>query len=186
MGFIDGTNLLRELAKDIGIDFRADKPPEIALNMANYLIRFLFMGQEKVIIRKYWFASYQGSEEDYKTYAKCLRKYEFEPVLFKKNEGREKGVDIALATEMLVNAFNKNYETGIIVAGDKDYLELVKEVKRFGIVINGAFFQRGLSEDLQLAVDHFTDLNCQQNDPTETKTWKDMIKRFKEYKGITD
>jgi uncharacterized LabA/DUF88 family protein len=158
MAFIDGSNLLRELSKEIGIDFRADKPPIPAIKIAYFLLQKLFHGSEKIFIRKYWFASYQGSEKDQILYSKALRQIKFEPVLFKKHKGKEKGVDIALATEMLVNSFNQNYDIGILIAGDKDYVDLVKEVKRYGPIINGAFFKRGLSNDLALAVDNFDDL----------------------------
>lgn len=172
MGFIDGSNLLIELSKEIDIDFRADKPPLPALKLAHALIDFLFHGTGNILIRKYWFASYQGSDEDHILYAKELRKHKFEPVLFKKHEGREKGVDIALATEMLVNAFNQNYDIGILVAGDKDYVGLVKEVKRYGPIIYGAFFERGLSEDLVLAVDNFTDILEKQSVNFDNEPWK--------------
>ena len=59
---------------------------------------------------------------------------------------------------MLVNAFNQNYDIGILVAGDKDYARLVNEVKRYGPIIYGAFLQNGLSEDLQISVDKFYDI----------------------------
>ena len=174
MGFIDGSNLLIELSKELDIDFRADKPPLPALKIAKLLIDFLFRSQEKIPIRKYWFASYQGSDEDHIRYAKELRQLTFEPVLFKKHEGKEKGVDIALATEMLVNAFNQNYDIGILVAGDKDYAGLVKEVKRYGPIIHGAFLERGLSEDLALAVDDFNDILKIQSVNFDNEPWKTL------------
>jgi len=158
MGFIDGSNFLIELAKEIGMEFRADKPPLLALELAPYFTNRFFYKDGLITIRRYWFASYQGNEEFSKEYARKLRELAFEPVLFKKHNGKEKGVDIALATEMLVNAFNQNYDVGVIVAGDKDYVGLVKEVKRYGPIIVGSFFKHGLSDDLSLAVDNFVDI----------------------------
>ncbi len=175
MGFIDGSNLLIELSKEVGTDFRADKPPLPAISIAIRLISHLFQGEGKIPIRKYWFASYQGSEKDQILYAKELRRLTFEPVLFKKHKGKEKGVDIALATEMLVNAFNQNYDIGVLVAGDKDYAGLVKEVKRYGPIIHGAFFKRGLSEDLSLAVDDFSDIIKDQNIKFNSDPWQKDI-----------
>ena len=58
--------------------------------------------------------------------------HNFEPVLFQKRDGREKGVDIALTKEMLVNALHQNFDIGFLFAGDKDYVSLVSEVKRYG------------------------------------------------------
>jgi uncharacterized LabA/DUF88 family protein len=79
-------------------------------------------------------------------------------VLFKKPRAKheEKGVDISLTKEMLVNAFNKNYDRCLLVAGDEDYVELVKEVKRYGQVIYGCFLKDGLSPKLKLSFDYFT------------------------------
>ena len=44
MGFIDDSNLLIELSKELGIDFRADKPPLPALSIALLLINHLIHG----------------------------------------------------------------------------------------------------------------------------------------------
>ncbi|MBI4626950.1 MAG: NYN domain-containing protein [Verrucomicrobia bacterium] len=71
--------------------------------------------------RKYWFASYQGNDEDRDRMRHALHEQGFEALLFKKNEGREKGVDISLTKEMLVHAFQRNTVESILVAGDEDY-----------------------------------------------------------------
>ena len=84
MGFIDGSNLLIELSKELGIEYRADKPPLPTLSIALLLIDHLFNANGKIPIKKYWFASYQGNEKDHIAYAKELRRLTFEPVLFKK------------------------------------------------------------------------------------------------------
>ena len=56
---------------------------------------------------------------------------------------------------MLTNAFNQNYDIGILFAGDEDYVEVVKEVKRYGPIIVGSYFKDGLSDNLKLSFDHF-------------------------------
>jgi uncharacterized LabA/DUF88 family protein len=56
---------------------------------------------------------------------------------------------------MLVNAFNQNFDVALLIAGDEDYVELVNEVKRYGPVVNGAFLERGLSDNLRYALDCF-------------------------------
>ena len=76
-----------------------------------------------------------------------------------KNSGREKRVDIAISREMLINAFNQNYDLGILVAGDEDYVDLVQDIKRFGVRIIGSFFRQDLSKTLELAVDNFHELH---------------------------
>jgi uncharacterized LabA/DUF88 family protein len=165
MLFIDGTNFLRTLGKIIKADFRADKPPEDAINLAMMIVRGLIKRissdadfYSPKLLRIYWFGSFQGSEEYEINLKELFRKLRVEAVIFKKNRGREKRVDIAISREMLINAFNKNYDLGILVAGDEDYVDLVQDIKRFGVRIIGSFFTQDLSKALKLAVDNFHEL----------------------------
>jgi len=160
MAFVDGTNFLIGIGRELQLEnLRAEKPPDPALELArNYVLHTIPMfvqSREHFHIRTYWFASYQGNDEDEKRISEILKKFHFEPVLFRKRKGREKGVDIALTMSMLINAFNQNYDIGILFAGDEDYVELVKEVKRYGPIIVGSYFKEGLSDRLKLSFDHF-------------------------------
>lgn len=60
----------------------------------------------------------------------------------------EKGIDVALATKLLVLANNRAFETAILVSGDKDYLETVKAVKSMGIRVEVVSWKRSLSQEL--------------------------------------
>ncbi len=60
----------------------------------------------------------------------------------------EKGVDVGLATKMLILGVNKAYDTAILVAGDKDYLETVKFIKNLGLRVEIISWQQSLSSDL--------------------------------------
>jgi uncharacterized LabA/DUF88 family protein len=44
----------------------------------------------------------------------------------------EKGVDVMLATDMLTHCFKNNYDTGILVAGDADFVGALQAVKDDG------------------------------------------------------
>ena len=85
-----------------------------------------------------------------------LRDLGFHPELFWKEKGkRSKGVDLTLAKDLLSHAFWGNYDVAILLAGDGDYVPLVKEVKRMGKVVYSVFFQKpSMSPDLRLASDH--------------------------------
>lgn len=166
MVFIDGTNLLLTLGKVINAKFRADKPPEDAIHLAMTIVRSLIQrisGEADFyspkLLRIYWFSSFQGDEEYEISLKELFRRQRVEPVIFKKNSGREKRVDIAISREMLINAFNQNYDLGILVAGDEDYVDLVQDIKRFGVRIIGSFFRQDLSKTLELAVDNFHELH---------------------------
>jgi len=60
----------------------------------------------------------------------------------------EKGIDVALATKLLILATNRAFETAILVSGDKDYLETVKAVKNLGMRIEIVSWRGSLSQEL--------------------------------------
>jgi len=60
----------------------------------------------------------------------------------------EKGIDVALATKMLVLGNNRALETAILVSGDKDYLETVQAVKSMGMRVEIVSWKRSLSKEL--------------------------------------
>jgi uncharacterized LabA/DUF88 family protein len=167
MVFIDGTNFLSQIGRELEITFDAQKPPLSAFDIAAELIRRIQNGissdntiLQQPPVRSFWFGSYQGDEDYHIELIEYLRLRRFEPVLFKARNKKEKGVDIALTREMLLNAFQQNYEIGLVIAGDEDYLELINDVKRFGIQVYGSFFQgQGLSRELKLTFDYFRPMN---------------------------
>jgi len=165
MVFIDGSNFLIELSKDLDLKFRADKPPNSAISICNSYLSHMMSHSSKQIIRRYWFSSFKGGDDYKSELARFLRDNNFEPVLFKRKNSREKGVDIGLTKEMLVNAFNQNSDIGILVAGDEDYLELVHETKRYGPRIWGVFFEHGLASELRVAFDKFYPIDLKNRIP---------------------
>jgi uncharacterized LabA/DUF88 family protein len=171
MLFIDATNFLSGLAREIDRKFEAYRPPFSVFEIARRLLGNISNSHNRsypykvdIIIRRFWFGSYRGDDDYAGKVCKEIRSKGFEPVLFKQKDGKEKGLDIALAKEMLINAFNQNYDVGYLIAGDADYKDLVYEVKRYGQIIDGAFFEgRGLSDELRLAVDHFHPISLERN-----------------------
>ena len=82
-------------------------------------------------------------------------------VLFDNTLGREKAVDVKLASDMIV--LKDIYDTAIIVSGDQDYVPAVEVVKDFGKrVINVAFTTRGgqLLPGGARRLNHKTDWRC--------------------------
>jgi uncharacterized LabA/DUF88 family protein len=61
----------------------------------------------------------------------------------------EKGVDVGLAIKMLTLGINRAYETAILVAGDRDYLETVQFLKGLGLRVEIIAWRKGLSSDLE-------------------------------------
>jgi len=168
MTFVDGSNLLIELGTVLQTAVRADLPTSEQLSLAAQTVTKAI--REKIVngpvgphrvVRCYWFGSIQGSEELLHERQRWLRDAGYEAVLFHKRKGRdEKGIDLAVAREMLMHGFNKNYNTAVLVAGDEDYLGLVQDLKRLGLVVVGAFFDcLSLSQRLRIACDNFVVLD---------------------------
>jgi uncharacterized LabA/DUF88 family protein len=162
MTFIDGSNLLIATGTFISASVRSDKPTDDAINLIAMIVSILHERLSKEAychgfrkIRSYWFGSFKGTDEYGNKLKNKLRSCGFEPVIFKQKGGKEKRVDIALAREMLFNAFGGNYDLGLLVAGDEDYVDLVNDLKRLGVRILGSFYENGLSPVLRLSFDHF-------------------------------
>src|SRR5262245_57115261 len=86
------------------------------------------------VIRKHYYTCVQGSAEDIQKVSEWIKRQGFEtPCVFQKNKTKgSKRVDISLATDMLIHAARKNYEVAVLVAGDEDYVPLVRAVKSEG------------------------------------------------------
>ena len=67
----------------------------------------------------------------------------------------EKGVDIALASEMIDLVYRNVYDTAILVSGDGDYVQAVETVKRAGKHVENAFFEKAPNIHLRNACDIF-------------------------------
>ncbi|MBW3623666.1 MAG: NYN domain-containing protein [Armatimonadetes bacterium] len=61
---------------------------------------------------------------------------------------KEKGVDIGIATKMLTLGMQHAYDTAVLVAGDRDYLEPVKSLKSQGLRVEVASWKHTLSDEL--------------------------------------
>jgi uncharacterized LabA/DUF88 family protein len=71
----------------------------------------------------------------------------------------EKGVDVALVTEMLCLAYNDAYDTVVVVSGDGDYKMAIERVKQLGKRVEVASFRDSISRDLRLTADKFIELD---------------------------
>lgn len=107
-------------------------------------------------IRRYYYTSSRGDELRRKSCEDQLRDVGIEAprVFHRKGTRKSKGVDIALATDMLTHAHRKNYDVAILVSGDGDFFPLVEAVKNEGRRVAVWFFE-GISPALKRAADHY-------------------------------
>lgn len=71
---------------------------------------------------------------------------------------RQKGVDTLMAVDMLVGAFSGLFDIAVIVAGDADFVPVVEELKRRGVMVTVAGFPDSISQDLLRAADRFVEI----------------------------
>jgi uncharacterized protein (TIGR00288 family) len=78
-------------------------------------------------------------------------------MVFKRDKGtkRSKGVDIALTIEALMQSYNKNVDSILLMTGDGDFLPLINEIKRMGIFVYLESFSLGLNQDLKRSADYY-------------------------------
>ncbi|MCX5848343.1 MAG: NYN domain-containing protein [Deltaproteobacteria bacterium] len=163
MIFVDGENLsirfksfidnekLEKLEKHIGYekDIYVWSP---FLNLSNHNIC--------AIVRIFYYTSLKGDDDKIRSIFDALKSLGVtDPKIFKKKpNNKTKRVDITLATDMLSNAYNNNFDIAILVAGDEDYIPLVQELKHCGKQISLWFLEDGLSQSLKRECDHFFDM----------------------------
>jgi hypothetical protein len=111
-------------------------------------------------VRAYYYAMRQGDDPAQGDVEQKLWELGFAPRVFKKERGEEraKGVDIALCCDLLAHGASGNYDVAVLVAGDRDYVPLIEEVKRLGRIAVVAFFKKGVRPELVRASDAFFDL----------------------------
>ena len=156
--FIDGSNIFhgsrdhsRAVGRDIAVDY---------VKMRDLLLA----GREHV--GTVFFAAHPTEIPDrQQAFHHRLHHAGFELVLrpLKTGPGREKpyekGVDVALATRLLVDGFNGGMDVCVLVSGDANYLDAVHELHRLGILVEVAAFRASAGEELRAAADQFTALD---------------------------
>lgn len=77
---------------------------------------------------------------------------------------KEEAIDVALAIDMMADVCDSKVDAVVLVAGDGDYVPLVKKVRRRGVKVQLAFCNVGLSDKLRRAVHSFIDLDKVMNE----------------------
>ena len=66
---------------------------------------------------------------------------------------RQKGVDSLIAIDMITKAYQNQYDEAVLVAGDSDFIEIVKAVKTVGPRVTGAYFEKNTRQELIIEFD---------------------------------
>ena len=77
----------------------------------------------------------------------------------KRRPPRQKGVDTLVAVDMLVGAFTQLFSVAVLLAGDADFVPVVNEVRRRGVMVVVAGERKSIADDLVRAADRFVEID---------------------------
>jgi uncharacterized LabA/DUF88 family protein len=167
MVFVDGENLAIRWRHQVGDQ---NVPSHVQHEKDVYVWSpYLNMRQHMhcEVIRRHYYTSVQGDADTRDRITDQLKALGLEsPQVFPRTKDKgSKRVDIALSVDMLVHAYQKNYDAAVLVAGDEDYVPLVTAVKNAGHRVFLWFVDDGLSAALKRSVDYYFDIALILSDP---------------------
>lgn len=115
--FIDGSNLYKGMQLHIG---PGPFPPQSIDKPAQHLC-----GQRRLVKITYYNSPLNRTDAAYKA-----QKY------------TDKGTDVHIATDLLIHAFDNQYDTAILISEDGDFVSAIQEVKRLKKKVENAFFRK--------------------------------------------
>lgn len=157
MIFIDGSNLyysLKEMHRRISFDSQA-------LNFFNFS---RMLAKSRKLIRFYYYTglhSEQENPEKFRSQKKFLDHLRETPyctvrtghILRRGESYIEKGVDVLLTVDLIRLARLNSYDTAILISGDGDFVEAVKDVQDMGKQVELASFPFSQSNALKNTCD---------------------------------
>ncbi len=148
MIFID----LRNMTKSIRMDANFAKLDFVALAR-------LLKGSRK-LVAAYIFDSkgVMESEGKSKRFHDYLRYNGFRVIArdsYDSERDEQKEVDVAMACQIVVHALRDNYDVGIVVSGDRDFIPAIQEAQSAGKRIEVAAFEGTVAEEMRRAADNF-------------------------------
>ena len=148
-----------------------DAPEKISMNKINWQNIINKLAEGRKLVRTYYYTAKLDPNENPETYAKqdeYLRTLKHEIPFFEIKLGRlirsgnswiQKGIDVKLSLDMIIKAFRNHYDIAALIAGDSDFIDLIREVKdKYGKQVLLITFDRAdaaLNEELLLEADWY-------------------------------
>ncbi|MBU2617070.1 MAG: NYN domain-containing protein [Euryarchaeota archaeon] len=121
------------------------------------------LAEGRKLIRAYYYGSFDPLNEGQIKFKHFLQyngfNVETRTLRMRGDKHHEKGVDVALVTEMLSLGFRGIYDVAVLVSGDDDFVCAVDEVKRNGRRIEIAAFNCAIGGELKRSADRFRPLD---------------------------
>jgi len=166
MIFIDGGNLFGAVKeKNIKIDFR--KLADFLAEGFNLIRVYYYTG---VPTLKSWDKS-RDSKKQFKekisNQIKFLDGLEFnynfhvvkKPLSFDKGFLKEKGVDVNIASDIIWHGLSDNYDSFILISGDRDLMDCLMRMKDNGKKVIVANFENRISREIKKIADKYINLS---------------------------
>lgn len=151
MVFVDGSNMFHAMRRiGLRIDYR---------RLVDQLV-----GNRKLVVAYYYSAKAVPQSQTQSRFHKSLEYEGFRVItrpvkVIRKDLWVEKGVDLALAIDMLVNAFRDLFDTAVLVSGDEDFAPLLAEIKRLRKRVEVAAFESEIGRELKIMADRYIALD---------------------------
>ena len=166
MIFIDGENL-----------FKSSREENIKISFEK-LIEFLSKGFN--LIRVYYYSgiptktTWNKNKETEKEFQNKMNKqiqfldklaldFNFHivtrPLIIRDGQIKEKGIDVNIASDIIWHGLSNNYDTFILISGDRDLIECLERMKDNGKRVIIANFDRNISREIKKIADKYINLS---------------------------
>ena len=148
MVFIDGSNLFHACNQ---IKFKID-----LVKLVSVLVG------DRYLVRPYYYTAFNPQKQEQIKFLHALQNRGFcvKAIPLKRRGDRfiEKGVDVALVTDLVSMAFRDAYDVAILVTGDYDFIEAIRIVMSLGKKVEVAMFSHATNDELRRTADRFIPL----------------------------
>ena len=159
--FIDAAHIHHSLPPDSKIDYF--KMIDFLVDDRHFVRAFYYDGiypEYKALEKE----EYKQKRENLLNFVKIFRGRKVIPRLldlkFRGNRAIQKGVDVQIAIDMLMMAFQNVYDVAILVSADSDFAGVIRAVQSLGKLVEVAYFgNEGLSGELMDVADKLIDLS---------------------------
>ena len=81
------------------------------------------------------------------------------PLIIRDGQIKEKGIDVNIASDIIWHGLSNNYDTFILISGDRDLIECLERMKDNGKRVIIANFERNISREIKKIADKYINLS---------------------------
>ena len=122
-----------------------------------------FLAGDRELLRAYFYGSFNPQKPEQIKFHHFLQENGFTvritPLRRRGDKLVEKGADVRLVTDMLALGLRGAFDTAVLVSGDSDFIDAIEEIKRAGIRVEIAMFEKAIGSELRRRADKFISLD---------------------------